>query len=149
MSGAVAGSSSTAALDPASLVRPELRELSRYHLDLSPCRHKLDQNEVPYDLPRALKRRVADRLVGRSWAQYPDFHCDRLRQLLAERHGWSAEGVLVGNGSNELLGMALEALARPGQEVLGTVPSFGLYRMFVRRAAAAPRFLPTGAGRRR
>lgn len=130
---------------PAELVRPEIRALSLYHLDLSPCRHKLDQNEVPFDLPKALKRRVAAALAARSWANYPDFHSDELRAALGERHGWPAEGVLVGNGSNELLSTAIEALARPGQEVLVPSPSFGLYKMFCVRAGAQPRFLPSGA----
>ena len=130
--------------DPARLVREEVRALSVYHLDLSPCRHKLDQNEVPYDLPRALRRRVAARFAARSWARYPDFHADAVRRRLATRHGWPMDGILAGNGSNELLGVALEALARPGGEVLGTLPSFGLYRMFTLRAAARPRFLQAG-----
>ncbi|MDA8016597.1 MAG: histidinol-phosphate aminotransferase family protein [Thermoanaerobaculia bacterium] len=128
-------------VDPTRLVRPEMRELGIYHLDLSPCRHKLDQNEVPYDLPRRMKRRIAERWIGRSWAQYPDFHCDAVRDLLARHNGWNFEGTLVGNGSNELLGIAMEALARPGGEVLTIAPSFGLYPMFVRRAAAIPRVL--------
>ncbi len=128
-------------IDPAALVRDEVRELGVYHLDLSDCRHKLDQNEVPYELPRSLKRRIAERLAERPWAVYPDFHSDRLRAALGRRHGWPAEGVLVGNGSNELLGVALEALAGPGREVLGTLPSFGLYKMFAVRAGGSPRFL--------
>lgn len=127
--------------DPKSFVRDEIRQLKAYHLDLSPCRHKLDQNEVPYDLPRALKRRIAETIAERSWAVYPDFHSDRLRAALGERHDWPTEGILVGNGSNELLGVALEALTRPGGEVLGTLPSFGLYRMFVLRSGGVPRFL--------
>lgn len=129
---------------PQDWVRPEVAALKVYHLDLTPCTHKLDQNEVPYDLPPAFKRRVADQWAARNWSKYPDFHSDRVRELLAERHGWTADGVLVGNGSNELLGVTLEALARPGGEVLGTLPSFGLYRMFVERAAATPRFLQAG-----
>lgn len=131
-------------LDPSSLVRESVRALSIYSLDLEPCAHKLDQNEVPYDLPPWLKRRVADRLLARSWAIYPDFHSDGVRRRLAERHGWSEDGVLVGNGSNELLGVTLAAVVRPGQEVLGTSPSFGLYRMFVERAGGVPRFLLAG-----
>ncbi len=126
-------------IDPVALVRDEVRKLGVYHLDLSDCAHKLDQNEVPYELPRALKRRIAERLAERPWAVYPDFHSDKLRAALGRRHRWPAEGVLVGNGSNELLGVALEALARPGGEVLGTLPSFGLYKMFAVRAAAVPR----------
>ena len=111
---------------------------------MTPCRHKLDQNEVPYDLPPAFKKRVAAAWAARDWAKYPDFHSDRVRELLAARHDWTADGVLVGNGSNELLGVTLEAVARPGSEVLGTLPSFGLYRMFVERAAASPRFIQAG-----
>jgi histidinol-phosphate aminotransferase len=128
-------------MEPAELVREEVRGLRAYHLDLSSCRHKLDQNEVPFDLPRAVKGRIARQLVARSWAVYPDFHSDELREALGRRHGHPAAGVLVGNGSNELLGLALEATARPGGEVLGTLPSFGLYRMFAVRAGAEPRFL--------
>ena len=125
----------------ARFVRAELRALGAYHLDQSDCRFKLDQNEVPWDLPARVKRRVAARLLEQNWAGYPDFHSDRLRAALAERHRWPAEGVLAGNGSNELLGIALEAFSTPGREVLGCLPSFGLYEMFVRRSAAVSRFL--------
>lgn len=129
-------------VDPKQLVRPEIRQLKAYHLDLSPCDHKLDQNEVPFDLPLRLKRLVAETLIERSWANYPDFHSDELRRAIGTRHDWPMEGVLVGNGSNELLGTALETLATPGGEILGTTPSFGLYRMFALRAAAVPHMLP-------
>lgn len=127
---------------PARFVRPELRELGAYHLDQTECRYKLDQNEVPWDLPARVKRAVAEQLLASNWAGYPDFHADRLRRALAERYQWPFDGVLAGNGSNELLGLSLEAFAVPGGEVLGALPSFGLYEMFVRRAAAKSRFLP-------
>ncbi|HEX3557318.1 MAG TPA: aminotransferase class I/II-fold pyridoxal phosphate-dependent enzyme [Thermoanaerobaculia bacterium] len=128
--------------DPALFVRPELRALSRYHLDLTPSRHKLDQNEVPWDLPRRYKREMAARLLAADWARYPDFHADELRRDLGRLHGQPWEGVLVGNGSNELLSVALTAVAPPGGEVLGAEPGFGLYRSFVLKAAGVPRFLP-------
>ncbi len=128
-------------IDPVSLVRPEMRRLSAYHLDLSPCRHKLDQNEVPWDLPRRIKLAVTEGLLAADWARYPDFHGDDLRRDLGRMHGWPWEGILVGNGSNELLATALEALVAPGTEVIGGEPSFGLYRMFVQRSGGVPRFL--------
>lgn len=126
-------------------VRPRLRELEAYHLEQRECRYKLDQNEVPWDFPKRLKQTMVERLLGANWAAYPDFHSDRLRQALADRHGWRMEGILVGNGSNELLGFAVEAFAEPGSEVLGLLPSFGLYETFVRRAGAVSRFLPPRA----
>lgn len=130
------------AADPAGLVRPELRRLSAYHLDLSPCVHKLDQNESPFEPPRRLKRRVAEQLLAADWSRYPDFHADELRRELGALHRWPAAGVLVGNGSNELLDVCLSALVPRGGEVLGSEPSFGLYRMMVLKAGGVPRFLP-------
>ncbi len=129
-------------LDPVSdFVRPEVRAGKVYHLDLTPCRHKLDQNEVPWDLPRWLKERIAGRLLARNWAHYPDFHSDALRAALGRHHGHPAAGVLVGNGSNELLAITLEALAAPGSEVLTALPGFALYRGMIERSGARPRFL--------
>jgi histidinol-phosphate aminotransferase len=129
----------------AELARPEVRSLAAYHLDQTACRFKLDQNEAPWDLPRRLKRRVAAALAARDWSRYPDFHGDELRRPLAERWRWPMAGVLVGNGSNELLAAVLEAVARPGGEVLGTAPSFGLYPVFALRAGA--RWRPLGPRR--
>lgn len=131
----------TAVRSAAELVRPEVRRARPYELDLAPCRFKLDQNEVPWDLPRAVKRRIAERLLARDWGRYPDFHGEALRRALAKFHGHPASGVLVGNGSNELLGVALEAVAGPGVEVLALAPGFALYRLMIERTGAAARFL--------
>ncbi|HEV7667348.1 MAG TPA: aminotransferase class I/II-fold pyridoxal phosphate-dependent enzyme [Thermoanaerobaculia bacterium] len=128
--------------NPAVLVRPELRALPAYHLEQTACRWKLDQNEVPWELPRRLKQAVAAALVEEPWARYPDFHADALRRELGALHAWPWEGVLVGNGSNELLALALEGVAQIGGEVLTPEPCFGLYRMFIQKAGAHPVFLP-------
>ena len=120
-------------------VRSEVRALDAYTLDLSPCRFKLDQNEVPWELPRRVKEEAARRLVASDWARYPDFHADRLRRRLAVAHDWQPEGVLVGNGSNELLQATLAAVGGPGKEILGLAPSFGLYPVFALQAGASYR----------
>jgi histidinol-phosphate aminotransferase len=130
-----------AASSPSRFVRAELRGLHPYTLEQTECRFKLDQNEVPWDFPARLKRVALARLAAADWARYPDFHADELRRALAARLSWPMEGILVGNGSNEMLGITLEGLVRPGSEVLGVLPSFGLYEMFVRRAGGEPRFL--------
>ena len=120
---------------------PEVRALAAYHLEQSPCRFKLDQNESPWEPPRALKERVARELVAAPWAEYPSFHGDELRADLAARFDWPVDGILVGNGSNELLGATLEALLGPGRELLGAVPSFSVYGLLVVRAGGVARFL--------
>lgn len=120
----------------ADLVRQEVRELEPYELDLSPVAHKLDQNEAPWEPPAWFKRRVAEKLLLTAWRHYPDFHGDRLRARLAAVHEWPAAGILVGNGSNELLQVALLALAGAGRRVLGLLPTFGLYRGMARFTGA-------------
>jgi len=122
-------------------IRPEVRALAAYHLEQAPCRFKLDQNESPWEPPRALKQRVARELVATPWAEYPSFHGDELRADLGARFDWPAEGILVGNGSNELLGATVEALLGPGRELLGAVPSFSVYGLLVVRAGGIARFL--------
>lgn len=123
-------------LDAGTLARAEIRALGAYALDLSPCRHKLDQNEVPWEPTVGFKAEAAARLLSRPWRRYPDFHGEALRARLAEIHGWRADGILVGNGSNELLAAALATVAGPGREVLGLLPSFGLYPVFARANGA-------------
>lgn len=129
---------------PVESVRPEIRALPVYRLERPPDvpkRYRIDQNESPWDPPRRLKERVAAELLARPWSRYPEFHAEALREALGRHHGWPAEGVLVGNGSNELLATAVEAFARPGGELLGMVPSFGLYPVYAARIGATPRFL--------
>lgn len=130
---------------PRELIRPSLGELSVYALEQIPCVHKLDQNEVPWDLPRRVKGRVLEELAARDWSRYPDFHAQEVREALGAFYDRSPDGILVGNGSNELLGVALEAFAHPDgrgpAEVVGHLPSFGLYPMLIRRAGAREVFL--------
>lgn len=133
---------------PVDAVRPEVRALSAYTLEPPPPvragvarRFKLDQNESPWEPPSRIKERVVRELLGREWSRYPEFHADEVREALARRFGWPLEGILVGNGSNELLALAVEAFAGPGRELLGVLPCFGLYPVYAVRAGATPRFL--------
>lgn len=131
-------------IDPATYARAEVRARAAYGLALEPCRHKLDQNEAPWDFPRQLKAEVARRLLARDWSRYPDFHADQLRAAVAARWDWPVEGVLVGNGSNELLATALATLLGPGREAVGTAPSFALYAAFAQNAGGSWRALQSG-----
>jgi len=128
--------------DPTSWVRPELRQLSAYTLDRSPCRFKLDQNEMPFDLPLPVKQRILQPLAERSWGAYPGFNSDHLRGVIGRDQEWPAGGVLLGNGSGELLALTIQAISPSGQEILGTQPSFSLYKLLVLRSGARARFLP-------
>lgn len=133
---------------PLDSIRPEIRALAAYALEPPPPvrdgvarRFKLDQNESPWEPPRRVKERVARELVARAWSRYPEFHADEVREALSRRVDWPVEGILVGNGSNELLALSVESFTGPGGELLGVLPCFGLYPLYAVRAGARPRFL--------
>lgn len=88
---------------------------------------KLNTNENPYPpAPKvlsAIKRAVDDRL-----RLYPDPRAGTLREQLAALHGVNPENVIIGNGSDELLGLATRAFVDPGGGcVQYFTPSYSLY----------------------
>ncbi|HHY66281.1 histidinol-phosphate transaminase [Kyrpidia spormannii] len=59
--------------------------------------------------------------------RYPDGGAVILRRALAEYHGVPEAGVLVGNGSDELIKLIAESFVEPGDEVIVPSPSFSEY----------------------
>ena len=89
---------------------------------------KLNQNENPWDAPAEIKQETLKRMEARAWSRYPDFIPQRLHQRLAEFSGWQPDGIIAGNGSNELIQALLMVTIGEGRRVLITEPTFALYR---------------------
>jgi histidinol-phosphate aminotransferase len=89
---------------------------------------KLNQNENPWDAPVEIKQETLKRMKDRAWSRYPDFTPQRLRERLAEFSGWQPNGIIAGNGSNELIQALLMVTIGEGKRVLITEPTFALYR---------------------
>jgi histidinol-phosphate aminotransferase len=118
-------------VDPLDVVKPAVRALARYTLPPRQARVKVDQNENPYELPAAFKEEVLARLAAAPWGRYPEFVPASLHAALARFAGWRHDGVLAGNGSNELISVVLQATVGPGTTVAIPQPTFTLYRMMV------------------
>ena len=110
-------------------VKPEVLKVPAYTLRAYEAEVKLNQNENPFDFPEDLKEETFRRYKERQWSRYPDFVPDSLRLRLAEFAGWHKDGVLVGNGSNELLQAALMVLIRPRTRVAIPYPTFTVYSL--------------------
>src|SRR5437763_15706892 len=109
-------------------IKPKVRALRAYSLRPDRARVKLNQNENPWDAPPEIRSETLRRLNGRPWSRYPDFHARALHERLAEFAGWNAEGIIAGNGSNELLQALLMVTVGSGTRVLISEPTFALYR---------------------
>jgi len=118
--------------DPLSKIKPVVRSLSAYTLDPIETPIKINQNENPFDLPDAIKRDVEARVHARAWSRYPEFVPASLLERLAVFAGWRADGVLAGNGSNELIQSLLMVTCGPGVRVVIVEPTFTLYRLQAR-----------------
>lgn len=101
--------------NPRSLVRPLVRELSPYTPGEQPKIKgliKLNTNENPHPPSPRVLRAVRAAVDGRL-RLYPNPTADRLREKLAELHHCAPENIIVGNGSDELLALAIRAFVEP------------------------------------
>ena len=119
-------------------VRAEIRALAAYSMtaETHPVKAKLDFNESPYDVPEAVKARVLERLGERRWSVYPEFGSPRLKAAIARSLGRSADEIVVGNGSGEVILAAVSVLAGCGGALLLAPPTFSLYRQMAAIAGA-------------
>jgi len=90
---------------------------------------KLNTNENPYGpspkVIAALQAEAADSL-----RLYPDPNSDKLKDAIAEFHGISATQVFVGNGSDEVLAHAFQALLKHDQPLLFPDITYSFYPVY-------------------
>ncbi len=92
---------------------------------------KLNQNESPFDLPAELKQELVGVFLETPFNRYPKEHPYLLRNALAEKLDHPPEGILIGNGSNELTYTLGLCLVDPGTPVVLPTPMFSLYSSMV------------------
>ena len=101
---------------------------------------KLASNENPYGpSPRALR---AIRAAARDVNRYPDGDCFYLRRALAKRLKVSPRQLIFGNGSDEIIVLAVRVFVNPGDEVIIADPSFLIYGIAARIAGADVKAVP-------
>ncbi len=114
----------------AAVVRPEIRALAAYAVAKAEGMIKLDAMENPYALPARARARLNEALGRVPVNRYPDGAADEARAALAHALGVApGQGLLLGNGSDELIQIITSALAQPGAAMLVPEPSFVMYRM--------------------
>jgi histidinol-phosphate aminotransferase len=90
---------------------------------------KLNTNENPYPpCPGVVK--AMEEESGAALRLYPDPECTRLREALAQRYGLGLDQVFVGNGSDEVLGMAFAAFFDQGSTVAFPDITYSFYPVY-------------------
>ncbi len=95
---------------------------------------KLASNENPLGpSPRAL-RALRERLE--ELHLYPDGDCFYLKRGLAKKLGIAPQNLIFGNGSNEIIELAVRTFMRPGDEAVMARQAFVVYQLIVQAAGA-------------
>jgi histidinol-phosphate aminotransferase len=132
------------------LARPEVRGLPAYNAGLSSKlvreRYGVDHvarlasNENPFGASPVVARALAT--LATEVSTYPDASCTALRESIAQHTGISADRIVVGNGSENLLEVICQALLSPGDGVTTVIPSFGLHEIYPRMMGAHVDMVP-------
>lgn len=118
-----------------TLIRPEVTALPDYNAGLALDRFrsvygidavaKLDSNESPLGPSPAAVQAIRDAAAG--VGRYPDASDEALRRAVGAMSSVEPETVILGNGSEDLIGAVYRAVLRPGDRVVTICPSFGLH----------------------
>ena len=111
-------------------IRPEIRELSAYHVPDATGLVKLDAMENPYQLPASLQRQWLHGLSSVPMNRYPDPAARQLRDRLFDVMQVPQDRAMVlGNGSDELIQMLALAVAAEQRCIMSFDPGFVMYSM--------------------
>ncbi|HEX3856854.1 MAG TPA: histidinol-phosphate transaminase [Verrucomicrobiae bacterium] len=136
-----------------NLIRPLVRDLHAYVPGEQPKIKgliKLNTNENPYPPSPRVLAAVKAAVDGRL-RLYPNPTAQVLREKLAKLHGCKAENIIVGNGSDEVLALAVRAFVEPSPKskvqspklvVQYFTPSYSLYPVLADIHGAAKNVVP-------
>ena len=115
------------------LIKPAIQEMTAYPVPEHACHIKLDAMENPYSWPGELKEKWLEELRGVQVNRYPPSSPESLiRKLRRSLDIPDDLGVLLGNGSDELIQLLCMSVSGPGCTLVTPEPGFVMYRLISR-----------------
>ncbi len=111
-------------------IRQDVQSMHAYAVQPSAGLIKLDAMENPFELPEALQAELGHRLARVPINRYPGARTDDLIGALAAFAELPAgAGLMLGNGSDELIDLLSVACDVPGATIVAPVPGFVMYEL--------------------
>ena len=116
--------------NPLRFIRQDIQSMHAYAIQHSAGMVKLDAMENPFSLSPELQHQLGARLGAVAINRYPGRRIDELKQALA-RYVDLPEGcgLMLGNGSDELISLLAMACDVPGASIVAPLPGFVMYAM--------------------
>ncbi|MBS3965499.1 MAG: histidinol-phosphate transaminase [Methylomonas sp.] len=125
-----------------NVLRPEVLAMSAYHVADARNYIKLDAMENPYSWPDDVQQAWLTHLKSCPLNRYPDPAATELTAALRDSNAIPDDvGLLLGNGSDEIIQILLMALP-PDASVLAPEPGFVMYRQIARSLGLRYRGVP-------
>lgn len=110
------------------VIRQDIQDMHAYAVQPSAGLIKLDTMENPYRLPAHLQQALGERLGAVAINRYPAERVEDLRAALAHFANLPEGcGLMLGNGSDELISLLSLACDRPGAVFMAPLPGFVMY----------------------
>ncbi|MDO9234624.1 MAG: histidinol-phosphate transaminase [Aquabacterium sp.] len=114
--------------------RPDVRAMHAYVVQDAAGYIKLDAMENPFTLPPELQAQLGQQLGAVALNRYPGTRINDLHAALrAYAHVPLEAGMVLGNGSDELISLLSVACAQPGAVALAPLPGFVMYEAFAKQ----------------
>lgn len=116
--------------NPLRFIRQDIQSMHAYAIQHSAGMVKLDAMENPFSLSPELQQQLGARLGAVAINRYPGGRIDELKQALA-RYVDLPEGcgLMLGNGSDELISLLAMVCDVPGASIVAPLPGFVMYAM--------------------
>ena len=111
-------------------IRRDLQDMQAYTVQGASGMVKLDAMENPHRLTAELQAQLGERLGAVAVNRYPGSRIDDLKRAIAQHTGLpQGYGLMLGNGSDELISLLSMACQMPGAVALAPEPGFVMYAM--------------------
>ncbi|MGE4272983.1 MAG: histidinol-phosphate transaminase [Desulfitobacterium sp.] len=108
-----------------NFLRPQIQTLKAYESKAIPGCVRLDANENPLPWPKGMREELfaSPFILNR----YPDGEARELRQAISQYTGVPVEGILAGNGSDELIQLIMTTFGGEKRAIIYHPPTFSMY----------------------
>ncbi|HYW30449.1 MAG TPA: histidinol-phosphate transaminase [Gemmatimonas sp.] len=127
---------STDTMDRLAIARAAYDAVPLYDPKRTPVDLDLTDNTNLWGLPPTAERALREIAVS-AITRYPSLYAADLKTELADYAGVTADMIVTGCGSDDILDSAMRAFGEPGDLVAGSEPSFAMIPIFARMNALA------------
>ena len=123
-------------------IRPSLIELQPYRAEGEEMKIRLDANECAGGLPPEVQKKIAEALARIDLHRYPDILMKDLRRDLAAGFSLTAEHIMIGSGSSELLQAVCHVFGGSDRTIVFPSPSFSMYGIYAQLSDSRKKAVP-------